>query len=116
MPQQYMQDVMAKGQLLDIIKLVGKDEILKSLDPKNPPKSIPAAKAPEPNLRGPVQITQTVAGPAPNDPRDPEFKKDGSKEAAAIPAQKPKQAMLSQQRNRPRNQQRNQQRNESRIG
>lgn len=87
MPQQYLQDVVAKGQLLDIIKLVGKDDILKSLDPANPPKSIPAQKAPEPiaNLRGPTVVTNTVVGPSPNDPRDPDFKKGNKKEAEAIP-------------------------------
>ena len=65
--QAYLQDVVGKGQLLDIINLVGKDtDFLKNFDPKNPPKSIPAQQ-PTPNLRGPIAIK--IAPPPANDPR-----------------------------------------------
>merc|ERR1719478_229470 len=73
MPKAYLQDVVGKGQLLDIINLVGKDtDFLKNFDPKNPPKAIPAQKE-TPNLRGPIAIK--IAPPAANDPRDKAFKK-----------------------------------------
>ena len=68
--QEYIKDVVAKGQLLDIIKLIGKDDILKSLDPNNPPASIPAQKdKPSANLRGPITLVKKVIPPASNDPR-----------------------------------------------
>ena len=89
-PQEYIKDVVAKGQLLDIIKLIGKDDILKSLDPNNPPASIPAQKdKPSANLRGPITLVKKVIPPASNDPRDPEFKKPADSDAGAKAADEP---------------------------
>merc|ERR1712124_238983 len=83
-PQDYFKDVVAKGQLLDIIKLIGKDDILKSLDPNKPPASIPAQKdPPSPNLRGPITLVKTIVPPSANDPRDPDFKKPAGSDAGA---------------------------------
>ena len=69
--QEYLKEVVGKGQLLEIVKLVGnnKNFLKKFADPSKPPESIDAQKDP-PKLRGPVPVQQVIAGgPTPNDPR-----------------------------------------------